>query len=335
MQSAKKSTRILSALSLAATAALTAKTAHGASLTLYYGQDSYANSNNGVYVGTGYNANTSASDAVEETQFFSSATAQNVNQSGSPTTINVPVGSYLSLAIDALLTGDTNAAAGAHAKNDVGNEPTFLGLASLGIDITSSDVTGTKLTPIAGATQVNTTVGGLPSYISTGFINGGTSAGQKALAANGGTTANAFSVLPTWSAVRSAGVVQPNQPGFDTAPNSSGGIGTAGASTSPGAFPSAGNTGASGASLGPIEQFASATNTVGYNQATDFGDGFVFKALAAGTVTLTTSAIAGSTAYWTTNGTATKTHLYQPTKFGANDTLGTLPVLVINRRQKR
>jgi hypothetical protein len=334
MQSAKKSTKILSALSMAAVAALASK-ANAASLTLFYGQDTYANSNNGVFVGTGYNLggspafNSSNSDNVGETTFFSAATTETVNQQGSPTTITVPVGSYLSLAIDALLTGDVNTQAGSNLKNDAGPQPSFLGLASLGLTIASSDATGTKLTPIAGSPTVSTTIGGIPAYLSTAFINGGTAKGNAILGPNGGAAANAYNVLPAWSnSLRAQGLVQPNQPGYDTAPNSSGGVGTAG--SGPGAFPEGGNTNATGASLASIEDFASATNTVAYNQATDFADSFIFKALAAGTVTLTPAAVGGATTYWVPNGVASKQDQYLPSKFtNSGDAIGTLPVLVI------
>jgi len=328
MQSAKKSTRILSALSMAAAAVITAKTAHAASLTLYYGQDtSYANSNNGVFIGTGYTSSGGKDTQGQFQALKGTVTTPTLNLSG-PTTITLPVGSYLSLAIDAVVTGAANASsvAGTSKQSDFGAQPSFLGLAELGLTIGSSDLTGAVLTPVGGSSTPSTTISGIPAYSSTGAIN-------AVLGANGGAAANAYSIAPSWTAVHSAGLVQPNEPGFDTTPNSNGGVGTAG--TSPGAFPAGGNTGGatgsvSGATKAGLEQFASATNTASYSQATEFIDSLLFQGLKPGTVTLSPTVVAGSTEYWQFASTANKEHQYAATKFGTNDTLGTLPVLVIN-----
>lgn len=327
MQSAKKSTRILSALTMAATAALAAKASHGATLTLYYGQDAYANSNNGVYTGTAYSVS-GTSDTQTQVEHLTGANAVTVSQSA-PTTITLPVGGFLSIAIDAVLTGNVNSAAGTEQPADAGPQPSFAGLSSIGLDIPSSDLTGALLTPFSSNTTVQTTIAAIPAYLSTSFLNGGTLPTTAKLAANGGTSANAYSVKPLWGSVHAPGDVQPNLPGFDTSPASSGGVGTAGATNTPGAFITGGNTAATGGSLPTVEQFGSATNSNAYSQATEVADNITFKALAAGTVTLAPQAISGSTSYWQAAGTVSSQTAYAPTKFGANDVIGTLPVLVI------
>jgi len=333
MQSAKKSTKILSALSMAAAAAVAshATKAHAVTLTMYYGQDtSYANSANGVYVASGYNGSGSGTLASGESSHLIGAAAQTVSQTAA-TTITVPVGGYLSLALDALVTGNPNSAVGVTNPGDVGAQPSFLGLAELGAYVVSSDITGTLLTPQNGGTTVATTINGLASYGSTAFLNGGATPTVAKLAANGGAAANANSVKPQWAGVHVPGNVQPNLAGFDTAPNSAGGLGTNGAATTPGAYTTGGNTSSTGATPNENIQFSSATNTASYQAATTFADNLVFKALASGTVTLSPTVVQASTEFWTANGTTTTSHAtnYAANHFGGADTINQLPVLVI------
>src|SRR5262249_22305501 len=109
MRSSRKLRKISSALSFAIAAVLVGKSASAVTLTMYYGQDgSYANSDNGIYVGSGLNLTPVGSDATGEKQFLTgTVTPISASQSG-PTTINLPIGSYLSLALDAVLTGNPN-----------------------------------------------------------------------------------------------------------------------------------------------------------------------------------------------------------------------------------
>jgi len=329
MRSAKKSTKILSALSMAAVAAVGAK-AHAASLSLFYGQGTdYANSPNGIFTATSFSASGSSLTPQSEIDYFGGATAVTPNQSG-PTTINLPIGGYLSIAIDAVLTGNSNPQAGTTKLGDKGvAQPSFLGLAALGLDIASSDSTGTKLAPLSNQSASSppaTTIGGIPAYNSITNIN-------QFVGANGGVSANAFSSSPSWSGVAGGGVVEPNLPGFDTTPNSNGGIGTAG--TSPGAFPSGGSTGGTagktnGSTPQSLENFASASNTSTYAAASEFADQLGFVGLAQGTVTLTPVVLPGATEYWTFASIANSTHQYQATHFGAGDSIGALPVIIVN-----
>jgi hypothetical protein len=335
MQSAKKSTKVLSALTMAAAAAASAQMAHAASLTLYYGQEaSYANSNNGIFVATGYDPTGANTNTHNQSQFLSGTVVPQPSVAGAPVTVTVPVGSYLSMAIDAVLTGNPNAVAGTKQGGDLFTQPSFLGLSALGMTVSSTDLTGTKLTPYSTDTQVETTIGGLPTYNSTAILNVDSSpAPQAGLGTNSGTGYNA---LPNWASVSAPGGVQPNLPGYDTAPNSSGGVGLGSTSATGGAFPAGGNTGANARANGAnfIEAFGSASNTASYGNATEFLDSLAFKALATGTVTLSPNVIAGATEYWKSAGNVTvsgKTASnYAATPFGGGDTITAMPVLVVN-----
>ena len=131
---------------MAAAAVLATEAAHAATLTLYYGDNinpaTYAANNpyvrNGIYVSS-------------TTGFASAAATQQTAgiNTGSPMTINMPVNDYLSLAIDAVLTDNSNPLAGPQAASSTGGPvepfpPANLGLSSLSLTINSSD-TGAKL----------------------------------------------------------------------------------------------------------------------------------------------------------------------------------------------
>jgi len=321
---AKKSTKVLSALAMAVAGAASAHMAHAATLTLYYGEDTYApagsgaGSNNGIFVSTGYNASSLGNNAKGQPTHLTGVVTPVASVPGAPVTVNVPVGDYLSLAIDAVLTGNVNASPGNSADTGV---PSFLGFSSLGISVASTDATGVMLTGNSVATAPSTTIAGLPSYVSTGVIN-------NKLSSNG---ANALAATPTFG-TKAPGDVQPNLPGYDTAPNSSGGIGLGSTSPTGGAFPFGGNTGNSGTNpSGQFSQFASDTNTASYLKATDFIDNLTLKALSAGSVTLSPHVVAGATQYYTYAGAGTASNsTYAAHAFGGSDVLGTLPVIVVN-----
>jgi hypothetical protein len=335
MRSIKKSTKVISALTVAAAAAVSARMAHAVTLTMYYGEESnYANSNNGIFVGSGYDPTGSNANATGGSQFLTGVVSAITPNVGGPTTINVFPGSYLSISIDAVLTGNTNSAAGAKQGGDAFTQPSFLGLSELGVSVSSTDLVGTLLTPYSTDTQVDTTIGGLPSYVSTANING----------AQGTNNGGGYNAIPAWLAISSPGDVQPNLPGYDTAPNSSGGVGL-GAHNSPngGAFPAAGNTSANGRTSAAIssstaasimEAFAAQSNTASYANATDFLDSLTFKMLNAGSITLTPAVIASAAEYWRYNGNITvagkTTSSYTAVPFGPGDTIVPLPTLVIN-----
>jgi hypothetical protein len=332
---------VLSALTIAAAAA-SAQTAHAVSLTLFYGADTtYSNSNNGIYAGLTYGL--VGTNNFGQNQFLNGNVVGAIPNVGAPTTIIMPVGGYLSIAIDAVLTGNQNSARGTKQAGDGFSQPTWLGLSSLGLNVSSSDVSGTILTPISTASAPSTTINGVPSYLSTANIN-------QLIGSNGNpggsttTTSLGQGWAPQWNPTATApGDVQPNMPGYDTAPNSTGSVGLNATSLTGGAFPFAGQTGADGsgagnnlvkaAKAGLLQQFAASNNVASYNNATDFLDSLTFRGIANGLVTLQPNVLAGATEYWRFNGVApvnnVTTSTYAPTSFGANDAIGILPPLVI------
>jgi len=333
MQSAKKTTKILSALSMAAVATLAAKSAHGATLTLFYGQDpSLANSNNAVVVSPTYAPGTSSQNATGGFEYFGAAGLPQVIAPSGTTTINLPVGSYLSLAIDAVLTGVSNADGGKKTSSKNITQPSFLGLSELGLSIGSSDAGAAKLTPISNDAAGGSSASG--TYNSTANINtlangsaanSGTAIGP-AQGSNGGT----YNVIPNWGAITAPGDVKPNVPLYTPGPGN-GNVGLNG-------FITGGNTGVSATTAGGVntlEAFASSTNvaTPGYSDSTEFFDSLVYKGLSAGVVTLTPTVAKGSSEYWTLKTAGAPggaASIYNPTPFGANDVITPLPVLVIN-----
>jgi hypothetical protein len=334
MRSNKKSAKVLSALAMASAAGIFARTAHAVTLSMYYGSDTnYSNSNNGIFIGNGYDPSPANSNAHDQAQFLTGAVAAITPNIGAPTTINIFAGQYLSISIDAVLTGNPNEAAGTKQAGDLYTQPSFLGLAWLGINVGSSDLTGTKLTPYSTDTQAETTIAGLPSYLSTGILNvDSTPAPQAGLGTNDG---GGYNALPKWTSFQSPGLVQPNLPGYDTAPNSSGRVGFGTAPTS-GVFPYGTNTNTNArvSTANVIEAFGSASNTASYAAATDFLDSLTFKALNPGVVTLTPGVVAGSTAFWQYNGNVSvsgrTTSSYADTFFSAADKIKAAPVLVVN-----
>jgi hypothetical protein len=334
MQSSKKSTKVLSALTMAAAAAVSARATHAVTLSMYYGSDiNYSNSNNGIFVANSYNPSSSSTNAHNQPQFLGGVVTPVIPNSGGPTTIFIVPGEYLSISIDAVLTGNPNAAAGSQQAGDLFAQPSFLGLAELGLTVASSDVHGTVLTPFSTDTQVETTIGGLASYNSTAIINTDSSpAPQSGVGTNDG---GGYNAVPKWTGVSSGGLVQPNLPGYDTAPNSLGSVGF-GTSPTSGAFPAGGNTNANArtSTANVLEAFGSASNTASYASATDFLDSLTFQALTDGSVTLTPTAISQSSEYWQYNGNLTvtgkTTSSYTGVRFGAGDTVNPLPSLVID-----
>jgi len=341
MQSAKKTTKILSALSMAAAAVFASKAAHGATLSLYYGQDNPTASNNSVMIGTGYaptgTGNTAANGAD---QYFNSSTGVVIAPVGA-TTITLPVGDYLSLAIDAVLTGNSNPDGGKStgpttktANHAV--QPVNLGLASLGAQVSSSDTNGTALTPLGETGAVSTAANGGTTYFSTGVLNNAGGAGGLTKQGPNLVGTGAYNVVPNWVSLTTVGDVEPNQPGFDQGTHASGNIfinspifGGITSGTSGGTSESASNT---TTGIQQLEQFATSNNVASYSNATDFVDSLIYEGLTAGTVTLTGAANAASVSYWTltTAGTSTSLSQYKNTPLGSGDTVNGLPLLVID-----
>jgi len=324
MQSAKKTKKILSALSMAAVATLAAKSTHGATLNLFYGQDPLlSNSNNAVVVSPTYTAFPATQNATGGFEYFGATGVPQVIAPSGPTTITVPIGSYLSLAIDAVLTGNSNPDGGKSTSGAHRVQPSFLGLSELGMSIASSDAGATKLSPISNDAPGASSASG--TYNSTAQVNTLANAGNgPSQGTNGGA---AYNVVPNWGAITAPGDIKPNITGYTPGPGN-GNVGLNG-------FITGGNTSVSSTSVAGVntlEEFASSTNTPSYAGATEFFDSLVYQGLSAGVVTLSPTVAASSTAYWAlkTPGSTSAASIYNPTTFGANDVINPLPVLVID-----
>jgi hypothetical protein len=360
MQSAKKTKRILSALSMAAAGALAARTAHGMTLTTYYGNDpSYANSNNGLIIGTGLAPTGVSTNATGGLQYFTNET--NVPVAGGIQTITLPVGDYLSLAIDALLTGNLNADAGVNAGTGTKPtnhqlQPSFLGLSQLDINIPSSNTTGNILSPITFSPSPNI---GNPAagytgtvYFATTNINSSGGNSSVGLGANGGTSTGSYNTVPDWISIDLHGGVEPNNgasgepsnapkgwnnstganPTTDTGTNASG---TVGINEDPSAGNDSANIGPSNTAAGVagVETYASSNTNITYSSATEFMDSLIYQGLSAGLVTLSPYVNTAATAYWTraTAGSTTTPTTYTTQGFNATaETITNVPLLVID-----
>jgi hypothetical protein len=295
---------------------------------MYYGDDSnYGNSNNSVLIGAGYNPASTNFDAQSETQYFGSETSVSITPGATaPQTITVPAGDYISLALDAVLTGNTNPSGGVQStgnRNIV--QPSFLGLSELGMAVSSSDTNASMLTPIPGPNDTpgspHNTFKGVPSYLDSININ-------QSFGPNGG----GYNVTPSWG-VSGAGDVYPNKPGYSgTHTEGSVGFFEGGLAF----FPAGGNTGASGnsaAGINELEQFAAANNVASYSNSTDFFDNLIFQALQPGEVTLSPFVITNSTEYWmntSVNPTSTSAATTYATSSGFDGTVSNVPSLVID-----
>jgi hypothetical protein len=361
MQSAKKTKKILSAISMAAAAAMSAQAAHGMTLSMFYGNDpSYANSNNAVIVGSNFiGTGTPSSNTNKGFQYFgttASLTHTNVAITGGVQTITIPIGDYVSLAIDALLTGNVNADGGVATKTTSGTpaQPSFLGLSQLDVFVPSSNTQGNILSPITAS--VTKLIGAASAgytgtvYYSTAQLNSSQVTHVDRLGANGGVAATgSYNVVPSWGTVSTVGGIEPNNaPGGwnaaggthaspDTGANASGNVGI-------NSDPSGGND--SGALTGgtagspplasQIEQFAASnTATPAYANATEFMDSLIYQGLSAGLVTLSPQVNTAATAYWTRTaaGNATTPTAYGTQGFdtgGSTQTINNVPMLVID-----
>jgi hypothetical protein len=351
MHQAKKSKKILSALSMAAVAALGAKTAHGMTLQMYYGNDpTYTNSNNSVLVGTSY-ATSGSKDTQGEDEYLSGATPQAIT--GGVQTITVPIGDYLSLAIDAVLTGNVNADAGVNSGTGTKPsnhqvQPSFLGLSQLDVFVpaSSTGVAANILSPITSSGSNVVGKAGAPYtgtvYSSTGNLNqsiGNNTPGQ------GG-----YNSAPTWVKVAETGGIEPNSgipigwnySGGANGTTDSGSAGTASANIGINEDPSGGDdstvlTSASAVNTPTgvklLTQFAG--SSASYGSATDFVDNLIYQGLTAGLVTLTPTVNTAATAYWTrsTAGSTSSLTTYTTDGFDTNSTptiVNNVPMIVID-----
>jgi hypothetical protein len=351
----KDKTRSAAVLAMAATTVIASAVSHAqVTLNLYYGQDlNYANSNNGIIVGNGSNSSGikiggTKTNATGGLFYFQHSTEQTVDQNV-PTTITVPVGDYLSLAVDAVLTGNPNPDAGINSIGQPGaTQPAYLGLNVLSLGESSTDTSGSILTPISTdpSTHPLSSYAGEPTYHSTAVINSyvvNPIGPVDRLPQNAPTGTN-YTALPVWGTaanVNAAADVQPNEPGYD-AGHGNGNVGLNGYTTGGNTLPA--STSASG--IATLEQFASSNNTANYASAIDFYNSLIFQGLQPGEVTLTPYLARNASSYWvlashgtnqsvsiTPSGTTTTQNgipsQYTNQDFTSADTINSPPNLVI------
>jgi hypothetical protein len=320
MQSAKNRMKVLSALSMAAAATFAVRSANAASLSLYYGNTAgtAAGTNTSNATGDGiWVGNSTGSTSTHPTSFktakgnLQGTPTQITPNVGTPTTITVPIGQYLSISINALLTGDTNGDGGKSevtTKGGTAVEPANLGLSALGIRIpvSANDANGSILQPVNnGATY--TSFNSVPGFNSYATVNTSTTT-------PGGPAA------PQW---------QKSTPG-DLEANS----GSVGANNQ--IFGGNSTPASNALEIPELQQFSA--SSAAYGNSTEFFQGLVYQGLSAGVVTLSPFADSTGTQYWTvlTPASGVKKGVYQtatgyqPSYFGTSDTIGTLPVLVID-----
>ncbi len=320
MQSAKNRIKVLSALSMAAAATFAANSAKAVTLSLYYGNTAGTaagtpTSNatgDGIWVGnsTGSTSTHPSTFKTAKGNLQGTPTQITPNASG-PTTITVPLGQYLSISINALLTGDANGDSGKSEVTTKGGtvvEPGSLGLSGLGIRIpvSANDATGSILQPVnnGGAYTSFNSVPGFNSYATLNTV----------------TTTPGGPAAPSW---------QKSSPG-DVEANS----GSVGANNQIFGGNSAPNSNA--AEISELQQFSA--SSAAYGNSTEFFQGLVYQGLSTGVVTLSPFADSTATQYWTVltpasglkKGVYQTATGYQPSYFGTSDSIQSLPVLVID-----
>lgn len=295
MQSAKKM-KALSVLSMAVAATMGAKAAHAATVTLYYDNINVLDPSSNVV------------------QSYNYGTALG-NSSLIPTTITVPVGDTLQFGIDAVVTNNVNPDAGkktgSKATADV-LQPSFLGLSTFSIVVPSSDTNASKLSPNTDGGGATNTFAGQPDFNASISLNNASNPGSVASSNNGATPA------PNWADSTPGDVSPTSATGGDVGDHF-------GIFQGNGAQP---NTLAGAAA---ISQYGA--KTASFATATDFFDSLSYTALKAGTVTLSPAVDSKGSSYWenTLHGTNTTASGYLASTFtNAGDSIGTLPVLVIN-----
>jgi hypothetical protein len=289
---ASKKLKPVSILSMAVAATLTAKAAHGAVLSLYYD-----------------NIND-----VTDGQSYSYASTGG-NYSAIPTTIHIGVGDTVEFGIDAVVTNNVNPDGGTNTgtPGHLAVQPSFLGLSTLSIKVSSSDTNAHILAPntTGGPTQ---TFGGNADFNDSISLNN-----QGGLGDAQGNNSGSNPFVPVWSNNTPGDVV----PGSATA----GDIGDHFAIFQ-GNGAIASNTKAGANTIG---EYGAATAT--YANATDFFSQLSYTALYSGTVTLSPQVVAAGSSYWTNTraGSSSIASGYIASTFtNPGDVIGTLPVLVIH-----
>ncbi len=303
MQSAKKM-KALSVLSMAVAATLGAKAVHGAAILSLYLD----------------NINVIGPDA----QSYGYAAQGGGTSYTGPTTINIAQGDTFEFGVDAVVTGTTNPDAGqkygSATSHDV-TQPSYLGLSTLSIYVPSTDTHASKLSPNYGngTPPGFQTVSAVPDYWSTASLNNATNPGDDQGSNNSATPA------PNWGSA-SWGDISYSDVGGPSGTAIAGDVGDRFH-----IFQGNGSQPNTTAGLAEVAQYGA--KTASYATATDFFSQLSYSALSTGTVTLSPQADPGGSSYWenTLAGNTTVSPGYIATKFtNPGDTVGTLPVLVIN-----
>ena len=313
MQSAKKRVVALSALSMAAVAALNSKSAQGVTFGFYYDNMSILSGPDG--------SPTSGSDYQDG---LVGSAISNSGSATAPATITLTVGQVLEFGMSAAVTGDTAPSAGTQEvikKTGQGNVPANIGASQLGMQINSSDATGANLLPLSHSTS------------STAYLNMSTSS-PKASGDYGGGNFNgtgngqgsnngsAVQYVPFWTGEIQKGSVN------------GGGVGSNGGQTISGGSALANTAGEmtnNSTSIESLGEFGASVNNLA--NATDFFDSLQFQGVSAGTVTLSPFSPTGQDEYWSQTNTATTaaSSLWKVEAFGstAGDTVLAIPQLVV------
>jgi hypothetical protein len=294
-----KHNKALPILSMAIATTLGAKSAHGATLSLYY-DNIFVLNNIGNVVQSYYYGQ----DGGDYSQI--------------PTIIHVGLGDTVSFGIDAVVTNNINPDAGkktGHGPDSHNDhvQPSFLGLSMLSIVVPSTDTSASKLVPNTDGTGPHNTFGGAPDYNASVSLNNDTGAGTS-LGPNNG----ALEVIPAWGSAI-PGDVSPTS-------NTGGDVGDHVPISQSNTVVPSNNT----AGVNALAQYGAATATFG--NATDFFDSLTYTALTTGTVVLSPSVVSSSTGYWTNTqpGSVTVPSVYSSSSFTKpGDVIGTLPKLVI------
>jgi len=318
MQSAKKHlSKALPAISMAAAAVLAAKSAQAQLVTPFYGNAAQANgalSNSTTTYTTNsvYLAPNAAGTAGAATQGI---TYENISGSAVQT-ITVPVGDYLFLAVDVVCSSNPNNPSdagkfeGSTGADPGQTQPSYLGLADLGIQVLSSDTNAAHLAPLAGAQ-----VSGHPSYAA------GYGYSSKATLNTAGTKGqNVGNANPpgAWGAASSPGDVEYNYGSVGVVDQIGGGNTSVDAGTAAG--------------VAALQWYSGTSNT--YGQATPEFYKLSYSSVTNGTVTLTPQINLTATNYWTlTNansagGATTGSPVYTAVSV-ASSQVATMPVLVV------
>jgi autotransporter-associated beta strand protein len=313
MQSGKQNfIGAFSAISFATAATLAAKSASAAiTITPYYGNDQSGTTPNAVIIAT---------DSIGDHSTIEDLTQGIVN------TINMPLGDYLFMAVDAVATGDSNPDGGKR-ENATGIttktsgsvvQPQYLGLSVLSVQVLSSDANARLLQPVV-TNVVAGTYAGVTGYYSTASVNDTSGDGDNTSGYTAGNNSGG-GVAPDWASVQSVGDVAP-------------GVGSAATNDyiGGGNLPSASYT---PFGVQKLQYFASSAASPSYGDATEVFDSLAYGTVGGtpGVVTLSPQIVPAGTGYWALSQPATTSNpsVYRSITVRPPVTVANLPPLVID-----